>query len=91
MANSPDTARKLRFIRRLAGMRGFLTHLLAYLLVSMIFFLLGPKGEPVLLMVGWGIGLLVHGLAALGPGQFVGSRAEARMLDRLCGREGALP
>ena len=79
----PDNIRTLRFIRRLAGMRGFLAHLLAYIAVSLTFFSFGPEGESVPLMVGWGVGLLMHGLAALGPGQFLSSRAEERIIERL--------
>ena len=80
----PNTTRTLRFIRRLAGMRGFLAHLLAYLVVSLTFFSVGPNGDAVPLMLGWGVGLLMHGIAALGPGQFLSSRAEERIVERLC-------
>ena len=83
----PDPEHTLRFIRRLAGMRGFLAHLLAYLAVSLASFAMGTGDQAVPLMVGWGVGLLMHGLAALGPGQFLSSRADARIVERLCRRQ----
>ena len=73
-------------IRRTAGMRGFLAHLLLYVGLSAVMLASGGDSFATFVMVGWGAGLLIHGAAAFGPAQYITSVSEERMLERLARR-----
>jgi len=74
--------RTLRMIRRNAGLQGFAWHLTLFaiaLIASFATHLEWPYFWP---FVGWTIGVLLHGLAAIGPGQFLGSPWETERLRK---------
>ena len=79
----PEMEKTLRAIRRAAGMRGFLAHLLLF--IGLLCLMLPYSLERQLFwpLVGWTIGLIFHGLAAIGPGQIIGSAWEEERLEQL--------
>lgn len=81
-----DTQRALRAIRRAAGMRGFIAHLLLFAAATGLAAILGLDWHYFWPLVGWTIGLAFHALAALGPGQWIGSAAEEAQVEQLAAR-----
>ena len=81
-------------IRKMAKARvGFKSHLAVYVLVNLMlagmwFVTRGNAGAgayywPVWTHLGWGLGVALHGFFALGPGQGMQAREEARLRERL--------
>lgn len=73
----------LRLIRRRAGLRGFLAHLALFALCLGIAVALNLDWRYFWPLVGWTIGLILHGLSAIGPGQYIGLGREAERLRQL--------
>lgn len=77
--------------QRVACIRGFYSHLLAYFIVIPILFWLNSRTTdfpwaffPAL---GWGFGLLMHGMNAYGFNLFLGKDWEERKIRELMARE----
>jgi hypothetical protein len=64
---SPDDEKLARAKRRVAALKGFYVHLTVFVLVmaglAVINFLTGQPWWVLWVLLGWGIGLLAHGLA----------------------------
>jgi hypothetical protein len=77
--------------KRVEELRGFYIHLLVYLVMNLGLFvidLLTPGGPwffwP---LVGWGIGLLIHGVTVLLGGSLLGERWEERKIRQLMNKD----
>ena len=79
------TSDTLRMIRRKAGLRGFFAHLGLFGAAIFIALLTGYDWSLFWPLVGWTVGVAIHGLMAVGPGQFLGGLREADRLQRLSG------
>jgi hypothetical protein len=75
----------LRAVRRNAGLRGLFAHLAIFAISFAFAFALNLDWRYFWLLIGWTLGLVLHGLAAIGPGQFIGARSDARRLRELLG------
>lgn len=84
---STDQELRERALKRLRKQRDFRTHLLVYVLVNTfltVIWALTASGFfwPLIVMVGWGIGLVMNGWDAFGPEGFTEDRIR-REMDRL--------
>ncbi|MDT9599002.1 2TM domain-containing protein [Sphingosinicella rhizophila] len=75
--------RTLRMIRRNAGLRGYFAHMILFAIVILAALTSGLEWRLFWPLVGWTIGLFLHGLAAIGPGQFLGGAWEEERLRSL--------
>lgn len=81
----------VRARKRVEDLRGFYTHLVMYLAVNLGLFILNLVTNPDALwffwpLVGWGLGLLIHGLVLLLEGPF-SKKWEVRKIDELVQKE----
>lgn len=64
---SPEDKKLARARRRVAALKGFYVHLTVFVLVmaglAIVNFLTGPPWWMLWALLGWGIGILAHGLA----------------------------
>ena len=94
--HQPDSAELDRLARKRAGAKlGWYIHALVYLIVNAVLFLLaydGSDGRPwsIYPALGWGLGLLLHGVAVfvLGSGGGLHERLIERERERLRQRRG---
>jgi phosphotransferase system glucose/maltose/N-acetylglucosamine-specific IIC component len=82
-AMQDETYQTLRAIRRAAGLRGFFAHLLVFAIVFCVAVLSGLDWHYFWPLTGWTIGLIFHALAAIGPGQLIGSEWEEIRIEEL--------
>jgi two-component system LytT family sensor kinase len=86
-----DASAEARARRRLSAERGFYIHLTTYVIVIGFLFLInamtGSRWWFVWPALGWGIGILVHALAAFGLAGFLGRDWEERRLRELIEQE----
>ena len=78
-----DTRRTVRAIRLAAGLRGFVAHVLLFGVAHGLAILLDLDWRYFWPLVGWTVGLAFHGIAALGPGQWIGSAREEEWIEQL--------
>ena len=95
----PDTLAtedELEAIGFVKGIREFYMHLFLFLVFLVVFGLAfglkfgvnNPRGQFVLLgLAGWGVGVLVHGLAAYELIRFLGPKWERSLIERRLGRK----
>ena len=62
-------------LRRVRRMKGFYAHLVSYILVNLLLFLINIMTSPDILwfywpLFGWGIGIVMHGLFVFGFGNW---------------------
>ncbi len=86
--NPPLGAEEVAAIRDIKGRRDFLSHVFLYLLVVMAAGVVFGFERPSLLCgaIGWGIGVVAHGLAALEVLSLFDAGWEAREFERRVGR-----
>jgi fatty acid desaturase len=69
-APTDDRARRERARRRVAATKGFYIHLFVFVLVvgalAVVNFLTGGPWWALWIFLGWGIGVLAHGIAVMG-------------------------
>ena len=92
LAMSDDEVRAFREVRRL---RGFYHHLTIYVVVitGLTIFNLWRTPERLWVLgpaLGWGIGILAHGLSVFGGGRIFGPEWERRQIEKRLGRKLAL-
>jgi hypothetical protein len=87
---STDSQRFAEAQRRVAAIRGFYTHLLAYVVVLALLFVLnaatGGEWWVQWVFFGWGIGVLAHALATFARTPEFVQRWEKRKLRQMLGR-----
>jgi hypothetical protein len=74
--------------RRMEEIRGFYTHLLVYAVVNAFLFLVNWLNSPgdwwfYWPLLGWGIGVVAHGLSVFAGGGFWGKDWEERKIKQL--------
>ncbi len=92
LAMSDDEVRAFREVRKL---RGFLHHLMIYVIVitGLTIFNLWKTPERLWVLgpaLGWGIGILAHALSVFGGGRVFGPEWERRQIEKRLGRKLAL-
>lgn len=92
LAMSDDEVRAFREVRKL---RGFYHHLTIYVVViaGLTIFNLWKTPERLWVLgpaLGWGIGILAHGLSVFGGGRIFGPEWERRQIEKRLGRKLAL-
>lgn len=91
-SNSISAEREeLEAFRHVRQLRGFYGHLAKYALVIPLLWLINWFTYPHTLWaiwptLGWGFGILVHGLAVFKPGHFLGPQWERREVEKRLGR-----
>ena len=75
-------------IEYVKGIKEFYTHLLMFVVFA-IAFLIFKSDEPVVKwgLLGWGAGLLIHGLVAFEKIKFIGPQWEKRQIEKRLGRK----
>ena len=78
--------------KQVQEIKGFYGHLLTYVLILIFFLVINLKYTPKYLwffwpMLGWGIGLLFHGLKAFNYTPFLGKGWEQRKIKEFMDRE----
>lgn len=82
--------------QRVEEIKGFYGHLLSYLVVNAFLLVVNLLTSPGYLWVrwpvlGWGIGIVIHGASVFGAGRFLGPEWERRkikeIMDRDAGRD----
>jgi len=79
--------------KRIDELKSFYSHLFVYLAVNAGLFLLNILTSPRHLwfywpLIGWGIGLAIHGLSVFGTQRFLGKDWEERKIKELMDRDG---
>jgi uncharacterized integral membrane protein len=70
-------------LRRVRRVKGFYAHLVSYILVNLLLFLINIMTTPDILwfywpLFGWGIGIVMHGLFVFGFGLWLGQEWEEK-------------
>ena len=91
-AATEQQERFLRAKRRVATLRGFYFHLTVYCLVNLLLVVIDLLTSPLVLwfywpLLGWGIGLAMHGLAVSGALPFTSKEWEERKIREIMERE----
>ena len=73
-------------LRRVRRMKGFYAHLVSYILVNLLLFLINIMTSPNILwfywpLFGWGIGIVMHGLFVFGFGLWLGQEWEEKKIQ----------
>lgn len=89
--NTPEDRRK-RAQDRLDAERSFYIHVLVYVLVNAFLAILNYSTKPNEIwfswpLLGWGIGLAIHGVVTFFRGRFPGKRWEERRMKQLMREE----
>jgi sensor histidine kinase YesM len=92
MADPAYAAAHARALQRVQNIRGFYGGLIAYVLViSFLWFINLVYASKVIWahwpMLGWGVGVLVHGLTVFSDNSFFGARWEERKVEEFMARE----
>jgi hypothetical protein len=89
---SADLGQALRAVHRAAGLRGLAVHAFVFAAAFGLAWLTGGERTYFWPFVGWTFGILLHGVAALGPGQFLqASWEEERLRSALAGDAPEMP
>jgi len=80
--------------KRVEEIKSFYTHLFVYIVVNLGLFLLDVLTSPGKLwfywvLIGWGIGLAIHGLNVFGTQKILGEDWEERKIKEIMGKEKA--
>ena len=80
--------------KRVEEIKSFYTHLFVYIVVNLGLFLLDVLTSPGSLwfywvLIGWGIGLAIHGLNVFGTQKILGEDWEERKIKEIMGKEKA--
>ena len=75
-------------LRRVKRMKGFYAHLVSYVLVNLLLFLINITTSPDVLwfywpLFGWGIGIVMHGLFVFGFGNWLGQEWEEKKIEEI--------
>ena len=75
-------------LRRVRRMKGFYAHLVSYILVNLLLFLIDIMTSPDVLwffwpLFGWGIGIVMHGLFVFGFGNWLGQEWEEKKIEEI--------
>jgi len=75
-------------VKRVAALRGFYVHLVVYVVVNLILFLVNISASPNVLwffwpLLGWGIAIVLHGLSVLGGGRLFGAEWEEKKVREI--------
>lgn len=82
---SQDEKAAMEYIK---GLKEFWTHLLMYIVMASAFLIFGFDRPMVpWLMLGWGVGVVLHGLVAYEYLGFFGPNWERRMIEKRLGRK----
>ncbi len=78
--------------KRVEEIKGFYVHLLVYITVNAGLFLINLVSSPgnwwfYWPLLGWGVGLLAHGVAVFGLRGFLGSEWEERKIKQIMEKE----
>lgn len=92
MNSTPDQERYDRAKRRVELVRGFYSHAVVFVLVNLGLAVYNVATSPerlwfVLTVVGWGVGLIAHGLYVAGSGRFLGPEWQERKIREEMDRE----
>jgi len=89
--------RYLRAKKRVEKIKGFYSHLVAYVIINVALLILIFKGYNIKVnfwnlgtfstAIGWGIGLAIHGMVVFGPNIFFGKDWEERKLQEFMKEE----
>ena len=79
--------------QRVAELRRFYTHLIVFVLVMLLLFVIDMLTSPGVLwfqwpLLGWGLAVLIHGFAVFSRRQFFGADWEAKKIDEIMAEEG---
>lgn len=93
MQEAEQRERYQRAVKRVREIRGFYTHFLVYLAVNIGLFLMdhftGNVGWHMFALIGWGIGVAVHGVSVLTRVGPFGPEWEQRKIQQYLREEGA--
>jgi len=75
-------------LRRVRRMKGFYAHLVSYILVNLLLFLINIMTSPDILwfywpLFGWGIGIVMHGLFVFGFGHWFSPEREEKKIEEI--------
>jgi uncharacterized integral membrane protein len=75
-------------LRRVRRIKGFYAHLVSYILVNLLLFLINIMTSPDVLwffwpLFGWGIGIVMHGLFVFGFGNWLGQEWEEKKVEEI--------
>ena len=75
-------------LRRVRRIKGFYAHLVSYILVNLLLFLINIMTSPDVLwfywpLFGWGIGIVMHGLFVFGFGLWLGQEWEEKKIEEI--------
>lgn len=80
-----------RAVKRMEEEKGFYTHLLTYILVSIFLIVLNTLTSRHIWwywpLGGWGIGILLHGIGVFGFNPLLGKRWEERRIQKIMERD----
>jgi hypothetical protein len=90
-ASAPDQERLARARRRVAALKGFYIHLFAFAVVltglAVINAMLGRPWWVLWVLLGWGLGVLAHGLVVLASTSQAIAAWERRKLQQFMSRD----
>jgi len=77
---------------RVEEIKGFYVHLLIYIVVNIFLFIINIVTTPGALwfywpLLGWGIGIAIHGLSVFVFGQFFGNEWEERKIKEIMNKD----
>ncbi len=76
-------------IEYVKGIKEFYSHLIMFVIFAVAFLILKEPGEPGVFwgILGWGIGVIIHGLVAYEKINFIGAAWEKKQIEKRLGRD----
>ena len=90
--NTQITQDEMKVIEQVREIKGFYSHLITYVLVVAMLFVINFLTDPSYIWawwpaMGWGIGIVSHGLSAFEVFNFFGAEWEKRQIEKRLGRK----
>ena len=81
-----DEAEAIQYVK---GIKEFYTHLLMFVIFAIAIVVTRDTGEPIIRwgLLGWGAGVLIHGLVAFEKIRLIGPQWEKRQIEKRLGRK----
>ncbi len=76
-------------IEYVKGIKEFYSHLIMFVIFAVAFISFKGLGEPMIFwgVIGWGIGVIIHGLVAYEKITFIGAAWEKKQIEKKLGRD----
>ncbi|MDD1502124.1 MULTISPECIES: 2TM domain-containing protein [unclassified Lysinibacillus] len=82
-----DNEKYERSIKRVRALKSFYIHLFVYIIVNLGLIIINLFSSPgslwfIYTLLGWGIGIVAHGISVFSRGKFLGEEWEKRQLEK---------